>query len=1062
MKFHLEDERTLKHQNSNSQRTQTFIMSTDIDQLIQLAQSADNNERNHAETTLLNGCDTDASSVISALMTVALNLNNDQQLTSRQFALLTVRKLITFYWSPAFESYRNTSQLSPEVKEFVRESLLKLCLDQGQDKKISNSASYCIVQIAAVDFPDQWPQLLEQLYGGIINTHSLNSMSVLNEIYDDVISEEMFFEGGIGMETLQIVFQLLTNQDSSLEAKTAAMKLFNASLLQMSTVNSHAKSERKNFVQEVVPKSLETLLLLLQGLVQTFDKDSLQLKAKIYENLALIKNDFPKKMFPSQLLLSFKQQSIQDLSILQNWYGKEYQNDLIEETLLQTFNETVIQLLEFLASISDRQKDFSQEETQSILQSILTLSCLDINTREAWTDDSNEFVCKETGLTASYTIRDQVTEYLGTLSDGSLQTTFQTILEFIVNSMNNNNAGVMESALYMLQSILSPNDELQLPSVSEFETFVDTIFNYQLTTQDILLSMRVILVVPKILDMFMDSLPNVKPMVQNYLMKSIEFANSKVNQDNDKLFISSVLIAFTYYSYFAELPSVLGNVTCAQMQSHLLTLVNYVSEDAEEDTNGLLIEVLNNIINCNTEATDFKIVRQLFTSVLSISGKDPSNIQIVVESQDCLEKLLVGVSTERYTNFIELCLPSFIHIIQGNETTGYKYSPLLSLILEFITVFMKKKPSDGPLPSKIAEYIFEPLVKVLQTSTEDETLQLTTDAFTYLIHNTETEVMVGQLPVVVNILDRLLSIDVTDTAAMNVGSLIVTICNKFSNQISNLIPQILKAAVTRLIQVKNVATQENLISLLCFLTYNDPLQTLNFLFDMDQQVSEQNVVQLTFNKWFETFEIVRGERKIKDNVIALSKIYFLSDPRLTQIQVNGELIPYDGDLIITRSMAKNMPDRYTQIDIYTKIVKLFCNELEFRTRQPDAEQLITSDVRKMGEAEVDLEQAGDNAAADDDDDDGWEDVDDVLDYEKLKEFVDDDGEDELYNNEDDEANPEQAEAQEITGIADVPQNLIQLLIEFFKEATTKDANGFQTIYNSLTDAERTVITQNLV
>lgn len=1027
-------------------------MSSDINQLIYLAQSADNNVRNNAESTLLNACDSDASMVLNALMTVAVNSEKNNPLASRQFALLTVRKLITFYWSPAFESYRNTSSLNEESKDYIRDSLLKLCLDPEQDKKISNGASYCIVQIAAVDFPDQWPQLLEQLYAGIINAHSLNAMSVFNEIYDDVISEEMFFEGGIGTETLNIVSQLLNNPDSSLDAKTAAMKLFNASLLQMSTVTSNATHERKSFVQDVVPKSLEALLQLLQNYINVFDQAALQLKSKIYENLTLIKNDFPKKLFPHQAVTTFKQQSINDLAMLKDWSLTQDQED---ELLWQTFNESTIQTLEFLSSISDH-SSFSKEENTVILQSMLTLSCLDNATRVSWLDDPNEFVSKETGLTASYTIRDQVAEYLGNLSGSTLQNTFETILEFINVNMNRNNPKLMESALYMLQSVLVEDEEgLKLPAVQEFERFIDTIFNYQLQTNDVSLSMRIILTIPKILDVFMGSLPNVKAMTKNYLSKSIELAINVMNQNDDKLIMSSVLIAFTYYAYFAELSSVLGNELSLQVQTSLLNIVNHVAEDAEEDTNGLLIEVLNNIISANTPETDFKVVRQQFTSVLSISAKDPSNIQIVVESQECLEKLLANINTERYSAFIELCLPSFIHIIQGTEATGYKYSPLLSLILEFITVFMKKKPTDGPLPAKFAEYIWEPLIKVLKTSVEDETLQLATDAFTYLIHNTEANAMVGQLPTIVDILDRLLSIDVSDTAAMNVGSLIVTICNKFSNEISDLIPQILKAAVTRLIQVKNVSTQENLVSLLCFLMYSDPLQTLNFLFQVSDE-ENRNVVQLTFNKWFESFEIVRGERRIKDNVIALSKLFFLSDPRLNEITVNNELIPYDGDLIITRSMAKSMPDRYTQVSVNIKIVKLFCHELEFRTRQPDTDQLITNNLRRMGDEHGSDE--GDEVEGDGDDED-WEDVDDVLDYEKLKEFVDDD-EDDVYD--DEEAAPEQSEAQEITGIADVPQSLVQLLIEFFKEVMTKNVNDFQTIYNSLNETEKATLTQQLV
>lgn len=1086
-------------------------MSYDIYQLIQLAQSSNNVERNNAENTLLELADSDASSILTTLMDVATDNGKTSTnviqsvLTSRQFALLTIRKLITFYWSPAFESYRNTSSLDPDTKTMIRDSLLKLSLDPNQDTKLYNSASYCIVQIAAVDFPDQWPQLLPTLYNCVTDIDvanpqpSLNAISILNEIYDDIISEDMFFDGGIGIETLKIVSQLSVNINSQVEGttdslnvsvkfKVGAMKLFNACLLQMSAVTSNSSSDRKHFVKDIVLKSLEMLSQMLLQYCNNFNKLIFQLKSLIYQNLVLLKSDFPVKLFPNQWLKNFKERSVQDLSLLKDWYLHNSEQLQLDDTLWQQFNEYAIQILEFL-SLCNHTIQLTENDHSLVLQSMLTLSCLNDSTRDTWLNDPNEFISKESGVSANYTIRDQVADYLSNLSGQTLQITFQNIVEYIMNHMTNNTK-LLESSLYMLQCVLidgenNPftnedidNDKetgsLRIKSINEFESFIDALFMYQFQSNDPLLASRIILLVPKLLDNFMNTLPNVKLMTTNYLIKSVERGMNIMlqDQDNGHLILCSILIAFTYYSYYAELSSILNFELCSQVQLNLLKLVNYLSQDAEEDTNGLLIEVLNNIINCNSESTDFKIVRQEFTSVLSISSKDPSNIQIVVESQDCLEKLLANITTERYVSFMELCLPSFIHIIQGNATTRFKYSPLLSLILEFITVFMKKKPTDGPLPTKFCEYIWEPLIQILQTSVEDEVLQLSTDAFTYLIHNTDREIIKPQLSTIVNILERLLSMDVSDTAAMNVGSLIVTICGKFNNELSDLIPQILKAAVNRLINVKHITTQENLVSLLCFLTYNDPLQTLNFLFEMSMEQQQEsssqvhlNVVQTIFNKWFETFEIIRGERKIKDNVIALSKIFFLSDTRLHDIIVNGELIPYDGDLIITRSMAKKMPDRYTQVNVYTKIVKLFCNELEYRTRKTNPEKYITSDIKHMDDmsdnnidSDNNMNNAGDNA-----DDDEWEDVDDVLDYEKLKEYIDDDDDDddEAYH-EDTELNPEQAEAQEITGIVDVPQSLVQLLVEFFKEATTSNVNGFQNIYNSLNDNEKAVLTQNLV
>ena len=101
----------------------------------------------------------------------------------------------------------------------MRECLLKLSLDDSADPKIKNSASYCVVQISAASISlISWPQLLTVLYESISKQCSLSAMSLLNDIYNDVVSDAMFFEGGIGYDTFSIISELLVSPDSTLEA----------------------------------------------------------------------------------------------------------------------------------------------------------------------------------------------------------------------------------------------------------------------------------------------------------------------------------------------------------------------------------------------------------------------------------------------------------------------------------------------------------------------------------------------------------------------------------------------------------------------------------------------------------------------------------------------------------------------------------------------------------------------------------------------------------------------------------------------------------------------------
>ncbi|CCD23657.1 karyopherin KAP114 NDAI_0B06260 [Naumovozyma dairenensis CBS 421] len=1012
----------------------------DINQLIVQAQSSDNAVRDAAESQLLQACDTNAAQIFTSLMKGACDGNTD--IASRQFALLSLRKLITMYWSPGFESYRNTSTINDQTKEYIRESLLNICLDDLQDSKITKSAAYCVVQISAVDFPDQWPQLLVILYDTISQSHSLNAMSLLNEIYDDVVSEEMFFEGQIGMETLQIIFQVLSNNEGKIEAKIAATKLFNACILQMSVLDPSSSLKRKKLAEECIPKSIQVLGQLLEYYTIDTTVDSkmltsiLELRSKIYENVVLIKNELPKRLFQRNLMASFKFQTLKDLSSSCTLYETYCLNNIEvvnSDNLHDALSECSIHMLDFLTATCSLK--FDNSEVSTIVQDLTVLCCLDNDSQEELAADFNAFVSKETGLLPSYTIRDQASEFLNSLSDPNYATILQAIINTFISTMNqpSRNDRILESILYLLQSLMTNEDDVTNINPNILLEPLSSLFDYE--TENPFLHSRLILLIPKILEKFMDEIPNVKVVTKDFLTKSLKYSL----QMNDGLNKISALIGYTYYAYFAELPSVLGRDVCTQVQENILLLITQVVHESEEDTHGLLVEVLNHVIDCNPEDIAVQgILETEFYMVLSISSKDPANIQVAIGSEECLEKLLEGVNTRTYTHYIDMCLPSFINVIKGHSVTEYKYSPLLSLILEFVTVFMKKKPTDGPLPAIIFEHIFQPLLNVLNHSTEDETLQLATDAFSYLLYNTDSTLMIPHLEEIVAVLDRLLSINVSDTAAMNVGTLIVTIFSKFSNELQSLIPTILRAAVTKLVQAKNISTQQNLISLLCFLTCTDPLQTIEFLYGLDETHSTFAAVM---NKWFEAFEVIRGEKKIKENILALSKLYFTCDPRLGSLLVNGDLIPYEGDLIITRSMAKTMPDKYTQIPAYTKIIKLFVSELSFQTQQTGEPTVLNADLKGIEKEE---EEVGD--------DDEWEDVDDVLDYDKLKEYVDD--EDPAEFGEDDK--------DEITGLADVKETVTELLLEFFKEVTSKDTNNFHAIYNTLSDNGKKILSENLL
>ncbi|AET38308.1 karyopherin KAP114 Ecym_2594 [Eremothecium cymbalariae DBVPG len=998
----------------------------DLSELILHAQSPVKDQRESAETALLSLCSSDPGSVFVSLINIASDPS--AEVASKQFCLVSIRKLITMYWNAGFESYCGPPGVNEGAKEVVRENLLKLVLGDSQNSKIVSASSYCIVQIAAVDFPDEWPSLLDTVYDAITYDYSANALSLLHEIFDDVVSEEMFFQGGIGWKTVQIVFSLLSNTSSSFGIKDAAMKLYHSCLLQLLSPHALESDENRSQIAQHVNETLHIFLQLL-GNHNLADPSNelLDLKAHTYENLTLLKTQFPKKLFPDDLKGSFKTVALKDLDTLGKYYSQILAS--VDEALLQSVDESAINIIGFLSSLHEC--ELEGPEVNNLLESLVQLCSLPMHQADDLTNDLNSFVSKETGVSGVYTIRDEVFQFLSDMIGTNYRNIFQTLLEQ-AGSVMHLDWEKQESMLYLLQSCQGNTEEFEVNS----QGLVELLLRLQniLESQNIhcLVWSRLSITIAKILEKFVCKLENIKLIVKEFIFKTLTIASSSPNSTMK----AGSLISYKCYSSFVALGSVLGVEDCEKLERQVLDIINDIYAEVDDDTPGFLLEVLSGVIASNPESTNKSLKASELEFVLKLSTSDPYSVQVVVEAQDCLSSLLQKVRSDDYIYYAELCIPSFVSVLRADGTHGFAYTPLVSLSLELLTVFLKKNPSDGFLPQSVVEYVFEPLTSLIMSSEDDELLQLSTEAFAFLLANSKKDDISSHLQTAIMILERLLASDTSYSASSKVGSLLLSVLTKFADQIQDIMPKLLEAAARRLVQVNNIHTVENLILVFCHLTSVDVKQTVDFLSSLILDSDGHSALQLIIPKWLDSFEIIRGEKKIKENIVALSKLFFLNDSRVANILVNGDLIPYDGDLIITRSMAKSLPDKYTRISAYEKIIKLMVTELMFQYNQPDPDKYMSSQSEKLTKTNQDNKSNSGNADHDDD----WEDIDDVLEYEKLQEYIegsdiDDDDDDLLIMN-------------------NIQETTSELLSQFFKEAVIKDISGFKDIYTRLNEQEK--------
>jgi importin-9 len=181
-------------------------------------------------------------------------------------------------------------------------------------------------------------------------------------------------------------------------------------------------------------------------------------------------------------------------------------------------------------------------------------------------------------------------------------------------------------------------------------------------------------------------------------------------------------------------------------------------------------------------------------------------------------------------------------------------------------------------------------------------------------------------------------------------------------------------------------------------------------------------------------------------VIALSKIYSLSDPRVAQTMVKGDLIMPTSDRILTRSRAKQSmhqedpysiamandfspaPDQYTIIPAPLKVLKVLVDELASASGMQSAATAAAAAAAQFVEDE-------------DNDDDGWEDDPDTIDLSLGATKDDLMGYLETNNmrNRDDETQ--------------------QYLAEFFVRAANDNVADFSQWYTGLSDDEKAKLSQ---
>lgn len=1002
--------------------------------------SPNNNVRTGAELAFNHQVALDPTTSSMLLMQIAEDAL--APLDIRQSALLQLKRVIPKYWSMGFPSFLGPP-VSQEVKSAIRSKLLHL-VTSSPHTKIRSGCSYTIVQIAASDYPDEWPELLPFLYNLTLNvgneTSMLGGFLVLNELFDDLITSEQFWYQDVGSQLTEHIYQILSNAESSPKVKISSIVLYVNVLSYLRAPEAFETPERKRFAIENITNMTSLFAKLLGNSLSTKPDqlDQIALRSYIYNVLVTFFSEFRKRI-PKDMTTYVFSLAIQDYTKMSEIYvgavvkediklPAEDNNDPIR-LLVRLFVEMLqlinsIQHLVSLASLNETGKGFYEAFINSVKLPKAKV--------EGYETNFNDFITDASSLTLEQSVRESASDLLQDLN--ALDAAQLFLLLFQLLAEKSQDTLLSESLLFIMETLFQ-NDDAELLGNNLGVTDILSRLNSMVDTNNTLIVSRVFVLLPRFFEKF-DTTMSVDTFGAKALADLVSFASSS----SSELVKASAILSVSLFKQLMKIqlePSRRDTVIL-----DIFKLAFSILEDSEEDGLPALLEAITVGIEADYEfASKVQIDGVgVIDLILKISFKDSANVQLVTDSSECLKEFLMAISNEDYLTVCEKSLPSLLQIVK-NHANG-AYSPDLDLSLELLGVIIQCCPIS-PFPLNVFEYAFPTVKNLLLVSDDNQILQSGGEVFNNLITKASQSFLAYEDPesgksgvdLILEIVSKFLSPTLSDSAAMNTGLIVHSLIQQFESYLSTeFMTQILEATVKRLVIAKEVVTVENLIQVFCYLVLKAPQDMVNFLYVNIKITSptdlrmESNGLEIILPIWFDSFEVTRGYEKIKQNALALAKIYSLGDPRVESLIVNGDIIPYDEDMIITRSMAQNMPDQYTRISASLKILKLLAGELIFQSQQPDANDYLPENT------------------AQDDGDENWEDMDDigVPSYDKLKSYVDSDDEGSEY----DEQNGD--------------QGLKDLLTQFFKECMTKNLGHFDKFYESMNDEEKKIITESVV
>lgn len=815
----------------------------------------------------------------------------------RQAALSVLRKYIESNWSGQNED-GPVIPIPDHIKEQLRSQLLELATGNEDDRKVRSGASYAVSKIAAVDFPDDWPNLLPTLLHIIPNgseTQLHGALKVLTDLVQDSLSDEQFFSAA--RDIIRVVYDVAMNPARKANLRAMAVQIFRCCFDILDIVKGEHPNEVKSFAGEAIgawfPFFLDTIKTTLSVPPKEGEagydesrkepeqwRGAISLKLQAMKTLMKIRTVFPALLLPQSPVLFSAAWA--DLNLLlpyfQDFYIDHDEQGRLEDAdnLPYTLDFLVLEELDFLQSCfraSPVQKELeaqlqanggiqSTSWVADVMKLAVTYAQITMEEESLWDFDVNVFLAEETAVTGNYTARIACGDLIIKLGEWLHQGAVEGLLVYTRTIFNDANSiwRVREAALFLLCQVMTDFVEVEKPVPANIITAFLEFVDYSVNREDeYLLRARGYLVGGILVQAISsDGFPS---------LALLDRTINAVNADESEVVKVSCIKAIPG---FIRAPGIAATDRQGPICAAITAFLTSQDLSELEESDDLIVTVVETLraaihIDPRISIADGSQVLDLLFLLAKHGAANYQLISLVNETFEEIVQYLSDVGNDAYATLCGKVLPSLSSAFDVGPMTDD--NALTTLATELLAILAENGPE--PLPPFFVGSTMPKLNRLLLNTTEGDILRPGVEAMKFMFQHDHQQMFAWHdetgksgLEVALIIIDRLLAPTIEDKAASEVGGLAAELVEKAGHdRLGPYLPQLLQAVASRLATAEAAEFIQSLILVFARLSLVGAHDVVEFLSQI--QINGQSGLQVVLSKWLENSVNFAGYDEIR-------------------------------------------------------------------------------------------------------------------------------------------------------------------------------------------------------